>query len=433
MTIGVRDLDLIIIGGGITGTAAARDAAGRGLAVLLLERRDLGSGTTSRSSRMAHGGLRYLEHLQLGLVRESLVERNRLFRAAPDLVRPARFRLPVGGEGSRPAWMIGAGLGMYDLLAGRRPEQRAHRESDGFSYCDGICRPERLAASLAYDAERRGAVIRTYAPVAAIEAGGRVVLESGESMRARAVLVCAGPWTDRALRAWGAPADRPLVKPTRGTHILVQGRIDVPRLLQATSDGRVFFAIPAPGGTLIGTTDLDDEGDPGMVRPREEEIVYLRREAERRLPDLDTGLRGAWTGLRPLLRSDAAPGARSRGEMVAPHPNDPGIVIVLGGKLTTMRSMAEHAINLVERSILDRLPRPWTSEAAIPTCPEMWGVSTLSDLLLRRTWSAFEEDSSALAARARGLGIAKGWDENRIAREIEEFRNEASVDFGLRD
>jgi glycerol-3-phosphate dehydrogenase len=428
MTSGAGDFDLIIIGGGITGAAAARDAAGRGLSVLLLERRDLGSGTTSRSSRMAHGGLRYLEHLQLGLVRESLVERNRLFRAAPDLVRPARFRLPIARGESRPAWMVGLGLGVYDILSGRRD---ARREDDGFSYCDGICRPERLAASLAYDAERRGAVIRTYSPVGALDPDGRVTLESGESFRARAVIVAVGPWTDVLLRAWGMAADRPILKPTRGAHIIVAGRIDAPRLLQATSDGRVFFAIPSPGGTLVGTTDLDDDSDPGTIRPRDEEIRYLREEAERRLPGLDTTVRGAWAGLRPLLHSGAAPGARSRGELIAGHPKSPRVVIVVGGKLTTMRSMGERAVNLVERRILDRVPRPWTAEAAIPTCPEEWGVARLSDLFLRRTWAGFEETDDALRARARALAPSRGWDDARMLREFEDFRSEAAEDFGL--
>ncbi|MEK8023415.1 MAG: FAD-dependent oxidoreductase [Candidatus Hydrogenedentota bacterium] len=419
--------DILIIGGGITGCAAARDAAGRGHSVVLLEKNDLGSGTTSRSSRMAHGGLRYLERLQLGLVRESLTEREMLFRTAPDLVARARFRLPVSG-GARARWYIGAGLALYDLLSFSK---NMRIESDGFSYVDGICRPERLAASLAADAVRRGAEIATYCGVKSIDREGLVVSERGEEFKPRALILCAGPWTDRLLSLWSLPFPCPLLAPTRGTHLLMTSPIAEPRLLQASSDGRVFFALPAFGGTLVGTTDLDDTSDPSQVRPRDEEIEYLLRELKKHLPEAGDSVRGAWTGLRPLLASAGRASDRSRGELVASHPAMPSLTVVVGGKLTTMRLMAERAVNHIEREHFHETPRPWTSEARIPLCDETAFCTKLSDVLLRREYTGFSGDASAIAAKAEATATRMGWNRERIDREMKEFRREAEESFGL--
>lgn len=398
--------DLLIIGGGITGVAAARDAAGRGLSVVLLEKNDIASGTTSRSSRMAHGGLRYLEGGEIRLVRESLRERNLLFEKAGDLVRPARFRLPARGL---ERIKIGAGLGLYDLLAGSRGMRF---ERGGFSYVDGLCDPEKLTARMAADAAGRGAVIRTYCGVRSV--GAEVETEVGDRMRPRAILLCAGPWTDRLLAQWNLGLDRPILSPTRGTHLLMNAPIERPYLLRA-SDGRVFFAIPAFEGTLVGTTDIDDVSDPGAVRPRDGEIEYLLREVKRYLPELGESYRGAWTGIRPLVASDQAAGQRSRGEMILRHPGLRHLVIVVGGKLTTTRLMAERAVATVEREIFRRMPAPWTKEAPLPE--KEFPPRTLADAMLRRSYAAFGPSFVLPSASAS---------------EVENFYREAKESFGLK-
>jgi glycerol-3-phosphate dehydrogenase len=421
------DFDLVIVGGGITGSAAARDAAGRGLSVALFEARDLGSGTTARSSRLIHGGLRYLEHFQLGLVRESLVERNRLFAKAPALVRPERFTIPFGA-GNRPAPMIAAGLLLYDLLSFTRSARIGLKEA---SYIDGFGEPERMAAALAAEAADRGASIFTYAPVVALPGDGRVVTDGAGEFRTRSVLLALGPWTDRALAAWNLSLEMPILAPTRGTHLLLAEPLDRPYLLQASSDGRVFFALPAFGGTMIGTTDLDDDSDPAAVRPREEEIAYLLREFERSLPDREATMRGAWTGLRPLMNARGSANARSRGEILMRHPHRPEIVLIAGGKLTTMRSMAERAVDLVERGPLDRAARPWTASARLTPAPDNFHVQRLSDLLLRRTMLGYESTGDDLCRMARRAAEPLGWDESRFTAEYAAFLAEARDELGL--
>ncbi len=420
------DMDVAVVGGGITGAAVARDAAGRGLSVALFERHDLGSGTTSRSSRMIHGGLRYLERFDVRLVRESLSERNRLFRAAPDMTRQARFRLPLARD-SRPAWMIFCGLVLYDLIAGTRDMRR---EPDGFSYVDGLGEPERLTAALAADAARRGAEVRTYTPVEAFDGEGRIHTAGG-AFRPRCVILCAGPWTDRVLAAWGCSFPMPLMGPTRGSHILMDAVIERPTLLQASSDGRVFFAVPAFGGTLVGTTDFEDEGDPGRLEPRPEEIQYLLSEIRRRVPALGESYRGAWTGLRPLLSSRLSAGARSRGDLVRLHPRRANLVVVVGGKLTTMRLMAERAVDAAVGRVLGAANGAWTVSESLPAAPDLFRVRTFGDALLRRGSEAFRSDPEALRARRDEVARSLGWDGDRVKAEWDAFRREARGSFGL--
>ncbi len=419
--------DLLVVGGGITGAAVARDAAGRGYRVVVCERADLGSGTTSRSSRLAHGGLRYLEHYAFAMVKEALRERERLFAAAPARARAVRFRLPLASSPRAP-WMVEAGLRVYDALAG---ERTSRREEGAFTYKDGVCDPELITADLAADAVTRGATIRTYTTVTSWE-GGAAVTSAGDRIHPRATILAAGPWTDRVLCGWGMELPSPVLAATRGTHLFLDAPIAEPHLLQATSDGRVFFAVPWLGGTLIGTTDLDETGDPALVRPRIEEIEYLRAAVARHLPSLaDAPLRGVWTGVRPLVQSGRTAGERSRSEVVMRHPRRKSLVLVAGGKLTTMRLMAERAVNLVERAILDRPPRPWTAGVPLATAPEAFAVQRLSDLLLRRSYAAFDADRSAARRVAEEHARREGWDEARLEKEWASFLKEAGGDFGL--
>lgn len=419
--------DLLVVGGGITGAAVARDAAGRGYRVVLCERADLGSGTTSRSSRLAHGGLRYLEHYAFGMVKEALRERDRLFATSPERARAVRFRLPLTSSPRAP-WMVAAGLRLYDALAG---ERTSHREEDAFTFKDGVCDPELITADLAADAVARGATIRTYTTVSTWD-GAAAVTNTGDRIYPRATILAVGPWTDRVLSGWDMAIAPPVLASTRGTHLLLDVPLSEPHLLQATSDGRVFFAIPWQGGTLVGTTDFDETGDPALVRPRIEEIDYLRSAAARHLPELsDAPLRGVWTGVRPLVRSGRSAGDRSRSEIVMRHPRRPDLVLVAGGKLTTMRLMAEKAVNLVERGILDRPPRPWTAAVPLAPAPAGFAVQRLADLLLRRSYAAFAADRGAARRAAEEYARREGWNKARLAFEWEGFLKEAGDDFGL--
>lgn len=423
-----RSPDLLVIGGGITGAAIARDAAGRGYRVVLCERGDLGCGTTSRSSRLAHGGLRYLEHFAFGMVREALTERDHLYAMAPTRARPCRFLLPLAGS-IRPRWMLSAGLALYDALAGRRTTSR---QGDAFVYEDGLCDPEPLTADLAADAAARGAIIRTYAPIVGRD-GKAYRTEDGEEIVPRAAVLAAGPWTDRILARLDLACDPPLLAPTRGTHILLDASLESPHLLQAARDGRVFFAIPWMSGVLVGTTDLEEDGDPGAVTPRAEEVAYLRESVGRYLPQLEGApVRGAWTGVRPLVRATASPSARSRAEIVRVHPRHGSLVVVAGGKLTTMRLMAERAMDIVERVVLDRPPRPWTAATTLARSPDGFAVRRLADLLLRRSHAAFSADREEARRRAEAYAESVGWDAARFEAEWRDFVREASTVFGLR-
>lgn len=418
-------LDILIIGGGIVGASAARDAAGRGLSVLLCEANDLASGTTSRSSRMIHGGLRYLEHAEFGLVRESLRERATFYRIADDWVDEKRFLIPVS-EFGRPRWMIRAGLFFYDVLSGRK---ETRTEQEGYSYVDGFCKPETLTAQIAGDASRRGAEIRTYCPVEMIEKNGVVHLASGEKIQPKTILMAVGPWTDRLLSNWGLESASPLLSPTRGTHILLRDPIDRPRLLQAEKDNRVFFALPMWGGTLVGTTDIDDDSDPSALRPREDEIEYLKDGLRRYLPEVaDSEIRGQWTGLRPLIRSLRKETARSRGEEIVTHPTVENLYICLGGKLTTSRLMAERAIDRIENERFNRPAVHWTANEKIAPAKEGIFAKHLSDYLLRRTELAFAGSDEEIKAAAE-----KWCTENRMdfAAEWPRFQAEARHNFGL--
>ncbi|HVY57528.1 MAG TPA: glycerol-3-phosphate dehydrogenase, partial [Xanthobacteraceae bacterium] len=293
----MADFDLAVIGGGINGVGIARDAAGRGLRVLLVEQGDLASGTSSASTKLVHGGLRYLEHGALRLVREALAEREVLVRIAPHLVRPMRFVLPV--EGRRPAWLIRLGLFLYDHLAPRRILPRSEsldlshhpcgvplkrRHVLGFEYSDCRVDDSRLVVLNALDAAERGASIRTRTRCVRAERSElwQLVLHGRrgrEAVTARALVDAAGPWVpqvaDAVLRS-GAAAPVRLVK---GSHIVFRKLFDHDRgYLFQGDDGRIVFALPFERDfTLVGTTDQDFAGDLSAVAPSADEIRYLCR------------------------------------------------------------------------------------------------------------------------------------------------------------
>lgn len=369
--------DILVVGGGIHGSAVARDAAMRGLRVLLVERDDLASGTSSRSSKLIHGGIRYLETRQLGLVREALRERETLLRIAPEgLVRPVRFLIPhYRGEGRRASW-VGLGLTLYAALAGRtrlaRHERVSAREAlelepglkpDGLTgaslYWDAQTDDAALCVAVALAAEASGAELRTHTALTALrfEAGlWRVRMRDGmtgetRTAEARAVVNAAGPWAEevRALAGHGRGVG---LRRSRGTHIVLPAATrERALLLTARRDRRVFFVLPWGAYSLVGTTDVDDPAPPGEVGPTAEDIRYLLDETARVLPTVDPRARPlrAFAGVRSLLQSGTSePSANPREHRVILEGT---LVSLIGGKYTTHRSLAERAVDRVVRAL----------------------------------------------------------------------------------
>ncbi len=388
------DFDLVVIGGGINGCGIAADAAGRGLSVLLAEKADLASGTSSASSKLIHGGLRYLEHFAFRLVREALAEREVIMAKAPHIIWPLRFVLPHVA-GLRPPWMIRAGLFLYDNLArrkaipgsaaidlrrdaGGRPLQA--QLTKGFAYWDCWVDDARLVVLNARAAADKSAEILTRAAVTAVDADGhfwRVRILSGNEVRevrARAVVNAAGPWADRAggLVTAGAMPARPHLRLVKGSHIVVpriEGATDA-YLLQS-GDGRVVFALPYEQRfTLIGTTDVTFTGDPAAVTIDPAEETYLLDLANRffKAPLKPADIVWRYSGVRPLYddaSTDASAVSRDyKLELVAGRDLPP-LLTVLGGKVTTYRRLAEEAMNRLGPH-LARVGPAWTATAPLP-------------------------------------------------------------------
>jgi glycerol-3-phosphate dehydrogenase len=388
--------DLAIIGGGINGAAIARDAAGRGWSVLLCEKADLGGATSSASTKLIHGGLRYLEHYEFRLVRESLMEREVLWSIAPHIIWPLRFVLPHH-KGLRPAWLLRLGLFLYDHIGGRRrlPPTRTldlrtneaggplqERFTRGFEYSDCWVEDSRLVVLNACDAAEHGAEIapRTACTQARREDGAWTLTlqpEGGEArtVRAHAVVNAAGPWVASVLGGVLGANTPSKVRLVQGSHIVV------PRLYQhdrcyifQNADGRIFFAIPYEQNfTLIGTTDRDYHGDPADVRITPDEIAYLCEGASEyfRVPVTPASVVWTYSGVRPLYDDGAsAAQAATRDyvlELDAPE-GAPAALSVFGGKLTTSRRLAEAAL----ARLAPHLPEPtghlagWTGEFPLP-------------------------------------------------------------------
>ena len=388
-----------MVGGGVNGRRDSRDAAGRGWRVLLLEAGDLAGATSSRSSKLVHGGLRYLEQYEFRLVRESLQERETLLRSAPHLVTPLRFVLPHH-DGLRPAWMLRAGLFLYDHIGGPRslpatttvdlrrdPLGAPLRNtfSKGFAYSDCWVDDARLVALLAVDAREHGARVLTRTRFtgarreAAADGRGvwRVTFEGEddgrEEVAARAVVNAAGPWVDGVLRATGsnAPGGHH-VRLVKGSHVVLPRLYDGPQCytLQG-ADGRVVFTIPYQDAfTLVGTTDVPFDGDPADVAISPEETEYLCGLLGDYFarPVAPAEVAWSYSGVRPLADSgevNASAVTRDYAfDLDAPEGAAPSLS-VFGGKLTTFRKLAEHALRDLGRALGDARPA-WTARAKIP-------------------------------------------------------------------
>jgi glycerol-3-phosphate dehydrogenase len=388
-----RAVDLLVIGGGVNGTGIARDAAGRGLSVLLCEQDDLAEHTSSASSKLIHGGLRYLEHYEFRLVREALIEREVLLRLAPHIIWPLRFVLPHSPE-QRPAWMIRLGLFLYDHLGtrdklpGSARLDLAHdplgaplkdQFATGFAYADCWVEDARLVVLNAMDAAERGAVILTRTRCAAARCSNRhwqVTLQprdggAARTVQARALINASGPWVSRFLtEQLGRPALKK-VRLVKGAHIVVPKLYDhqSPYILQHT-DGRVVFVIPYEQEfSLIGTTDSDYHGDPAEVAITDDEIDYLCAAVSRYLkqPVTSGQVRWAYAGVRPLYDDAAGDVSAVTRDYAFDLDTEAGapLLSVFGGKITTYRKLAEHALEKLQ-PVLGFQRRTWTHARPLP-------------------------------------------------------------------
>jgi glycerol-3-phosphate dehydrogenase len=397
--------DVAIIGGGINGTGIARDAAGRGLSVLLVEQSDLGSGTSSASTKLIHGGLRYLEFREFRLVREALAEREVLLRAAPHIIWPLRFILPFR-SGGRPWWMLRAALFIYDHLGGRHllpPTRMLDLRDDpageplqddlrrGFEYSDCWADDARLVVLTARDAADRGASIRPRTRCDSARPEGehwKLTLSGGVEERARVLVNAAGPSVSRVLSDVVGQNAPTRVRMVKGSHIVV------PRLFQhercyflQNPDGRICFAIPYQNDfTLIGTTDEDFTGDPSLVAISAGEIDYLCHAVSAwfRHPVMPADVVWSYAGVRPL-RDDGTSAAReATRDYVLELTATPPVLSVFGGKITTFRRLAEAVMERLTPFFPGLRPR-WTAGAHLPGGDFPWdGLAALRDDLVQR-------------------------------------------------
>jgi glycerol-3-phosphate dehydrogenase len=384
------ECDVLIVGGGINGAAIARDAAGRGLRVVLCEKDDLAQHTSSASSKLIHGGLRYLEHYEFGLVRKALIERETLLRSAPHIMRPLRFVMPHD-RGARPAWLIRAGLFLYDRLARREflpgshgLDLRSHpagapllpQFTHGFMYSDGWVDDARLVVLNALDAHERGAVILTHARCGALQRqpdGWSTTLEvhgRHVNVQARWLVNAAGPWAARFLHgATNTPGGRAL-RLIKGSHIVVPRLFDHPHAyIFQHPDGRIVFALPYEGAfTLVGTTDVDYRGELDKVAISAAETLYLCQLANRYFRRAITPGDVLWSyaGVRPLVEDEAASAAAAtRDFRLEPDMAGAPLLSVFGGKITTSRKLAEQAVDWIAQ-VLGHASPAWTADACLP-------------------------------------------------------------------
>ena len=392
--------DLAIIGGGVNGCGIARDAVGRGNSVFLCEMNDLASGTSSWSTKLIHGGLRYLEYYEFRLVREALIEREILWQIAPHIIRPLRFVLPHHA-GLRPAWLLRLGLFLYDHIGGRKllPATRSvdlvHDEvgkplkpgrfAKGFEYSDCFVDDARLVVLTARDAANRGADIRTRTRAVEIRQSGgiwHVTVEdslSGErsTIAARALVNAAGPWVEDVLASGAGVNARAKVRLVQGSHIVVPKLYGHDRAYMfQNADGRIVFVIPYQDDfTLIGTTDRDYHGDPAKVKASVEEIAYLCDSVSEYLAKPVRPEDVVWTyaGVRPLYDDGASEAKAATRDYVfeLDTPGGAPLLSIYGGKITTYRRLSEEALERLSpwlRSAKENeeAREGWTAKSALP-------------------------------------------------------------------
>jgi glycerol-3-phosphate dehydrogenase len=363
---------VVVIGGGINGVAVARQCARAGKTTLLLEQNDFASGVTSRSTRIIHGGLRYLEHGEIGLVRESLRERERLLRERSHLVQPTQFMLLLNEQSQRSAIQVRVGLWLYQRLAGRKSSKtlgemelkRVERALDAghrwsiFNYEDAQCEfPERLVAEWLTEAIDAGAVVRNHAEVLAVNvAHGRArgvlfrdrITGKDAHVDAAWVVNCCGPWADRICQRSSIRTAKPMLSGVRGSHIVLPRFPAAPSnpLYAEAADGRPIFVVPWNEQLMVGTTEVADTGDPGRTEPSAEETAYLLNSVTKLFPKAKLSthdVKYAFAGVRPLPYSEGnRPSAVTRRHFLHDHTGEGAarMISVIGGKLTTAASLA---------------------------------------------------------------------------------------------
>ncbi|MGQ0797764.1 MAG: FAD-dependent oxidoreductase [Methanobacteriota archaeon] len=507
--LGTEPVDLLVVGGGIVGSAVAWDAATRGLRTALVERGDFASGTSGKTSRMVHGGLRYLRSGRVGIVREALRERDLLVTNAPALVRPLRFTIPAYA-GARPgAFALRLGLFLYDRLSRRRTlPHRAWRGAEDAAtdepalrreglrgaahYFDATTNDARLVLAVVRSAADAGALVANHAEVERlVREDGRLVgarirdriRDEAHDARASVVVNATGVWID-GLRSQHATAT---VRPTKGIHVFlprerVGNREGI--VMRARRDGRIMFVLPWGHLALVGTTDTEYEGDWDHVVPDAEDVAYVLESVNDAFPTADVGpedVVSAYAGLRPLILPRRSPSTESDISRAHAMYEDPdGLISVAGGKLTTMRAMAEEVVDRVCARLGRRassrtsraslgpgagaaaafrelgLPptgaahlgarhppdaiRPWLDESRgrepiLPGLPYVWAevdaavegemAMTLSDVLVRRLGLFYEAPDQALGIAdevAARLATRLDWNAERVRREIDAYR-----------
>jgi glycerol-3-phosphate dehydrogenase len=446
-------VDVLVIGGGITGAAIARDAALRGVRTALVDKGDFGGGTSSHSSRLIHGGLRYLEQRDFRLVLEASRERRVLLGIAPHLVRPLPFLFPVYRGARVPAWQLRAGMWLYDVLAAFR-NVRMHRwlsrkavlrvepglrEKDlrgAGLYYDAQADDARLVLATMRSAAQAGALVANYAEVSGVlrpdgRVRGATVRDAltGTTLTVRALLVvnASGPWADE-VRRLDDPRAQPLLRLTRGAHVSVpRQRLGNTHAVTLTSpiDGRVMFLLPWGAQSYIGTTDTDEHASPPPddVDATAEDVIYLLRSANAFFPDARLAPQdvvATWAGLRTLLRPDRAlsPSDVSREHRIVESPS--GLLTIAGGKLTTHRAMARDMVDRVAARLAaldgrpktappptDRLPLPGGETADLDVLVDAARARGASEATARHLVMSYGSESAAvlnLVDRDRGLG-----------------------------
>jgi glycerol-3-phosphate dehydrogenase len=461
-----RTYDVVVIGGGIIGAGVARDAALRGLSVALVEKNDFGSGTTAGSTRLIHGGLRYLEMYDFGLVRMDLREREILLRIAPHLVKPLEFLIPFYGASLWFRTKMRVGMALYDLLSydkslpnhrmlsaaetlAEEPSLRAEGLQGAAAYYDAqVSMPERLCLENIIDAERHGAVVRSYTEVTGAEQeGGRIravrvrCSESGETgeLRAKVFVNATGAWFDRVARQTG-DAHAPRIRTTKGIHITCERMNLKANVLFSPVDGRLFFVIPLLGQCWIGTTDTDFSEDPGAVRADGEDVEYLLRSVEPFFPRVrELAIYSSNAGVRALVKQEGSASSVSRMHQIA--ETQPGMISVLGGKITGYRAIAEEAVDAVAKYLQHRQPcrthqellpgalaeSPADRAESIRYAVEKEHCCHVADYLLRRRPAAFAADQGRGEAEAVAETMAEllGWGAEERERELGRYRSEA--------
>ncbi len=449
------EVDLLVIGGGITGCGVARDAARRGLSVVLCEMNDFAYGTSSRSSKLVHGGLRYLEHYEFSLVFEAVSERRILLDIAPHLVNPLGFLFPVYNDSSRALWFINAGMWLYDGLSLFRspklhktlkpaevrqeePALNTTNLSGAPLYYDCSTDDARLTLENAIDAARAGAAVVSWAKMKSFvkDEQSRVVGAMVEDqltseikeVRARAVVNCTGPWTDRTVSMSKALASGPLLRPTKGVHIVVDhAKLPLHHAVvaQHPKDKRVLFGIPWGDRTYIGTTDTDYQGDPGDVAATLEDVDYLIEASAAYFPDhllTRDDVIATWAGLRPLMAPVGQGGDVNESAVSREHQiiiGQDGLITIAGGKLTTYRRMAAEVVENALKLLMLSNQRPSdlkpceTAEEPLPGAvgwPEDDDHAAVAKQVLDASGGKLTEDVATYLADTygmRGLDLAR--------------------------